>query len=464
MLRVGIACLLGVAVVQAAVQADLVTSLPGWDGALPSKHYSGYLTFGPNNRKHIHYYFVESTGKDPADPSTPTVLWMNGGPGCSSLDGWYYEHGPFLGSKDDPKKLVINEHGWNKVANTLYIEAPLGVGFSYSDDPDTDYKQDDDKSSQDNMNALKVFFNLFPELKSHPFYITGESYAGVYVPTLAEAILWEMNNGTWTGARLHGIAVGNGCTGSQIGVCGGQRDQYDTEYLLQTAFLSKKLKAQISGACKNWENVTSECHNLVQEMQTVVSNVNLYNIYGECIRGLPESQSIRKAPLGPSKYFGAHVGGPDACIDSRGGTAYFTQPGIETALHVKPISFKWATCATAPGWSYNSNRPNLPRDTYPALISNFRVLIYNGDWDACVPYTDNEAWTEGMGYPVLDEWHPWKYASKDDKSLQVGGYATRYAKNNFTFITIRGGRHEVPETAPWRALSMLSKLLNGEQF
>ena len=430
----------------AAVPADEITQLPGWEGALPSKQYSGYLTFGPNNRKHIHYWYVESTGKDPAASTTPTVLWMNGGPGCSSLDGWYYEHGPFRGSPSDPKKLVTNPASWAKVANMLYIEAPLGVGFSYSEDK-ADYAQTDDTSSQDNLHAVEAFFAAFPELKTHKFFITGESYGGIYVPTLAEAILWAAGNNTYTGAKLAGIAVGNGCTGTEIGVCGGQRDQYDTEYLLGQAFVSNIMKHKIRAAC-DWTKISTECSELIKEMHTTISNVNLYNIYGECINQNAGDETILKAPLGETELYGkTNLGGPDACIDSRHATDYFTQDGILNATHVKPIDFTWATCATVPGWSYKSTRPNLPRDTYPYLVEHISVLIYNGDWDACVPYTDNEAWTVGMGFKEAAPWHPWSYSSVDDKSLQVGGYATRYENNNFTFITIRGGRHEVPETA-----------------
>jgi len=92
------------------------------------------------------------------------------------------------------------------------------------------------------------------------------------------------------------------------------------------------------------------------------------------------------------------------------------------------------------------------------------VVIYNGDWDACVPYTDNEAWTEGMGLHAEKPWHPWTYTSADDGSTnQVGGYATVY-NSNFTFVTVRGGRHEVPETAPTRALAMIEYLISGKQF
>ena len=107
----------------------------------------------------------------------------------------------------------------------------------------------------------------------------------------------------------------------------------------------------------------------------------------------------------------------------------------------------------------------VPRSD-PALVKNFRVVIYNGDWDSCVPYTDAEAWTEGMNFPVADAWHPWMYnlTFEGETTSQVGGYATRYAENDFTFITVRGGRHEVPETAPDKAFAMLQGVLEGRLF
>ena len=151
-----------------------------------------------------------------------------------------------------------------------------------------------------------------------------------------------------------------------------------------------------------------------------------------------------------------------------------SRKSVYDAIHVKGPEllrpgWQWKTCGTAPGWSYDSTRPNLPRDTYPALIQNFRVIIYNGDWDACVPYTDNQAWTANMGFPVADPWHPWMYTLESEgvTSQQVGGYSTVYNAgngHNFTFITIRGGRHEVPETAPDKAFDLLRRLISGEEF
>lgn len=68
---------------------DEIQFLPGWIGSLPSRQFSGYLTTGGGD-KHLHYWLVESE-RDPAND--PIVIWFNGGPGCSSLDGFFYEHG-----------------------------------------------------------------------------------------------------------------------------------------------------------------------------------------------------------------------------------------------------------------------------------------------------------------------------------------------------------------------------------
>jgi len=448
---------------------DLINTLPGWDGALPTKQYSGYLNVSATKR--LHYWLVTSENNPDADP---TVLWLNGGPGCSSLDGWAYEHGPFRINATDPTQLVQFDYNWNKQANMLYLEAPVGVGFSYSTDQ-ADYKCNDDTTANDNLHAVEAFYTKFPELKPNGFFITGESYAGVYVPTLAEAIVWANNNGTYTGAELKGIAVGNGCSGHETGVCGGQRDKYDTEYLLGTAFVSSQLKTKIRAKCDFDGAVSIVCEGLLAEMHAQVGHIDLYNVYGPCISGSGAQQAGSgsnkyKAPIGDSSLFNSKLGGPDACIDSILASTYFNRPEVYEAIHVVPPTHRWATCGTASGWSYESTRPNLPRDTYPLLAKSMRVIIYNGDWDACVPYTDNQAWTESMNFPVAAPWHPWTYelTAEGQTSSQVGGYSTVYkvpnSNHNFTFITIRGGRHEVPETAPDKALEMLSRLLNAGDF
>jgi len=200
----------------------------------------------------------------------------------------------------------------------------------------------------------------------------------------------------------------------------------------------------------------------------------MYNVYGDCVSSYETAKDGSRPLKAPhqSLFFPPEnrVGGPDACIDNFAATTYFSRPDVQKAIHVRNPGFEWGVCTDAPGWSYSSTRPNLPRDTYPALNLNYRVVIFNGDWDACVPYTDNEAWTENMGYQVASPWHAWIYTSESGAADQVAGYAVKYNVPNaatgagFSFITVRGGRHEVPETAPGKALEMLSRLLTGKDF
>lgn len=126
-----------------------------------------------------------------------------------------YEHGPYL-INDDGKTLRSNPHAWNTVANVLYMEAPAGVGFSYSTAGAADYSNNDAQTAQDNLNALISFFTKFPEYAGREFFVSvrcradgavlgarrpasradaralggqGESYGGIYVPTLTKAIV-----------------------------------------------------------------------------------------------------------------------------------------------------------------------------------------------------------------------------------------------------------------------------------
>lgn len=478
-------------VASAAYAPDFIESLPGWSGPLPTNQYSGYLNVSGTDT-HLHYWLVEADNS-PAD--APVVLWLNGGPGCSSLDGFFYEHGPFEVDPNDYSRLVERDHRWNKDVNMLYIESPVGVGFSYSDS--NNYKCTDDRTATESKLALEAFYEMFPEYKSNKFFITGESYGGIYVPTLAEAILNAELDGTYTGAHLNGIAVGNGCTGTELGICGSgpQGIAYEWEYLVSTSFIDTGLKNKINAAC-DWRaaeqniegSLSAKCLSLLNEASLEIENVNTYNIYGDCVTATCTSGSGQRLDKVPSRepYVAKSVDsegndnhvslsrilqshGPAACIDSAAASGYLNNPEVMAAIHVRDPGFCWAICNTARGWTYSKTRPNLPRDTYPALVANMDVLIYNGDWDACVPYTDNEAWTENMGFSKITPWHSWAYTSPSGATNQVAGYAVNYdvsalGSGSFQFITIKGGRHEVPETAPGQALEMLDRLVKGKTF
>lgn len=173
-----LAALLGLsALVAGAPQEDFMSQLPDCE-AFNVPAYSGYLDVTAN--KSLHYAFVQSQNNSKTDP---VVIWFNGGPGCSSLLGYFQEHGPFV-IDDGETHIKKNPYPWNLRANVLYIESPAGVGFSKATNLD-DLKHNDLSTSKDALVALQVWYSKFPEFKTNDLYITGESYGGIYVPYLA---------------------------------------------------------------------------------------------------------------------------------------------------------------------------------------------------------------------------------------------------------------------------------------
>ncbi|KAF8566967.1 hypothetical protein P879_08439 [Paragonimus westermani] len=162
-------------------ESDRIVSLPRLTVEPSFRQYSGFLE-GATPNIQLHYWLVEAVGNH---SGAPLFLWLNGGPGCSSLFGHLYENGPFI-VKPGPN-LVRNPYSWNLLGNVLYLESPAGVGFSYAKDGNT--SASDDTTSLHNYHALWHFLKKFPAYKNRAFYITGESYAGIYVPTLALRLL-----------------------------------------------------------------------------------------------------------------------------------------------------------------------------------------------------------------------------------------------------------------------------------
>ncbi|KAL2509768.1 Serine carboxypeptidase-like 34 [Forsythia ovata] len=187
-------------------EADRVIKLPG-QPAVSFKQYAGYINVNQTHGRALFYWFFEAT-KNPQ--KKPLLLWLNGGPGCSSIGyGEAEELGPFFTQKGNPK-LKFNNNSWNKGANLLFVESPVGVGFSYTNTSSDLKELGDTVTAQDSYNFLVNWFRRFPQYKSHEFYIAGESYAGHYVPQLAE-VIFDRNKKVSKDAyiNLKGFMIGN---------------------------------------------------------------------------------------------------------------------------------------------------------------------------------------------------------------------------------------------------------------
>jgi carboxypeptidase C (cathepsin A) len=148
-----------------------------------SKQKSGYIDLEGTN-KHLFYWFFESRRKPLEDP---LILWLNGGPGCSSLIAVLRENGPCsINAEGD---AVVNPLSWTNVANMLWVDQPVGVGFSYQDDDPTGSdgdtkKWDEEEVARDMLLFLQQWMRDNPKYRALNFYLMGESYAGHYIPNL----------------------------------------------------------------------------------------------------------------------------------------------------------------------------------------------------------------------------------------------------------------------------------------
>ncbi|XP_066360271.1 serine carboxypeptidase 1-like [Miscanthus floridulus] len=477
---------------RSAPPGALVTHLLVFDGAqLPSKHYAGYVTVNETVGSRLYYYLVESE-RDPA--RDPVVLWLNGGPGCSSLDGFVYEHGPFNfesgGSAGSLPNLHLNPYSWSKVSSVIYLDSPSGVGLSYSKNVSY-YETGDLKTASDSHTFLLKWFQLYPEFLKNPFYIAGESYAGVYIPTLANEVVKGIHKGDNPVINFKGYMVGNGVCDSA----------FDGNALVPFAhgmgLISDDIYKQANTACQgNYWNYSDsgECTEAVSKVDTVISGLNIYDILEPCYHGtntkevnsqnnrMPQSFKdlgvtsrplpVRTRMIGrawplrapvrdgrvPSwQELAAGTGSSVMCMSDEVATTWLNNDSVRSAIHAEPVSSigPWILCTDKLIYHHDAGSMIIHHKNLTS--QGYRALIYSGDHDMCVPYTGSLAWTTSLGYGVIDSWRAWFV------NEQVSGYTQGY-ENGLTFATIKGSGHTVPEYKPQEAFAFYSRWLAGSKL
>ncbi|XP_030913898.1 lysosomal protective protein [Geospiza fortis] len=433
---------------------------------------SGWLCPAPGHYLHVHR-FVEAQSNP---QNSPLVLWLNGGPGCSSMEGFLKEHGPFL-IQPDGVTLKYNEYAWNKIANILYVESPAGVGFSYSDDKK--YATNDTEVAHNNYLALKDFLRLFPEYSKNDLFLTGESYGGVYIPTLAE---WVMQDPS---LNLKGIAVGNGLSSYEIN---DNSLVYFAYYhgLLGTE-LWKDLQAYCcsEGKCNFHDNSNLNCTLKMGEMIQIVeeSGLNIYNLYAPCDGGVPGSmryegdylithdlgnsfirmplrfswrQNLFRMPVARKK-----VRMDPPCTNSTAPSMYLNSPEVRKALHISPEAPEWQVCSFEVNRSYRRLYMQM-NEVYLKLLgaTKYRILVYNGDVDMACNFLGDEWFVDSLCQKVQVARRPWLYTENGEN--QIGGFVKEFT--NIAFLTVKGAGHMVPTDRPLAAFTMFCRFIKNQPY
>ncbi|XP_052149565.1 serine carboxypeptidase-like 26 isoform X3 [Oryza glaberrima] len=326
-------------------EADRVAFLPGQPSSPKVSQFSGYITVNRQNGRALFYWFFEAQ----ALPSQkPLLLWLNGGPGCSSVGyGAASELGPLRVSRNGAG-LEFNKFAWNKEANLLFLESPVGVGFSYTNTSSDLTKLNDGFVAEDAYNFLVNWLDRFPQYKDHEFYISGESYAGHYVPQLAD-LVYERNKDKKANRyiKLKGFIVGNPLTD----------DQYDSkglvEYAWSHAVVSDGIYERVNKVCNfkisNW---TSDCNEAMSNIFRQYQEIDIYNIYApKC--NLAQTSRVaafdHALEASDQEQFSRRIrmfSGYDACYSSYA-EKYFNKPDVQKAFHANGngmLPGKWKVC------------------------------------------------------------------------------------------------------------------------
>ncbi|KAL1565411.1 Serine carboxypeptidase-like 34 [Salvia divinorum] len=437
-------------------EADRVAALPG-QPAVSFEQYAGYVTVNESHGRALFYWFFEAT-ENPQNK--PLLLFLSGGPGCSSIGyGQSQELGPFFPQKGKPE-LKLNDYAWNTAANLLFLESPVGVGFSYTN-TSSDLKDHigDTITALDSHNFLLGWFQRFPQFKSHEFYIAGDSYAGHYVPQLAELIIESNKKTSDDHINLKGIMIGNPAIDSETDQSG------MIDYAWHHAVISDGLYEEITKNCNfKLQNVSENCNSSFQKYVEVYNIIDMYSLYTpKCVDSnyttMSESYSHLK---GVSPKYTSLDGRALAWYDPCAWiytNKYFNRADVQQALHanVTNIPYSWLHCSGSLQYKSDDIAFSILPTLRRIIASNLRVWIYSGDTDGVVPVTSTRYALRKLKLDIVEDWTPWYTDNK-----QVGGWRVEY--EGLTFVTVRGAGHLVPTFKPREALQIFNYFLKNEKL
>ncbi|XP_010929656.1 serine carboxypeptidase-like 45 [Elaeis guineensis] len=425
---------------------DKITKLPG-QPQVSFQQFSGYITVDDRKQRALFYYFAEAE----LDPYTkPLVLWLNGGPGCSSVGvGAFSENGPF---RPSGQVLVRNEFSWNKEANMLYLETPAGVGFSYATDSSYYDGVDDKMTARDNLVFLLRWFTKFPQYKDRDLYITGESYAGHYVPQLAELmVLFNKKKNVF---NLKGIALGNPVL--EFSTDFNSRAEFfwshglisDSTYRIFTyacnysRYVSEYYRGSLSPVCARvMGQVTRETSRFVDKYDVTLD---------VCISSVLSQSKVLSPQQVPE-----HI---DVCVEDET-VNYLNRKDVQDAMHARLTGVpKWSVCSSV--LEYELLNLEIPTISVVGSLvrSGIPVLVYSGDQDSVIPLTGSRTLVQRLAKELkLKTTVPYRVWFEDK---QVGGWTQVYG-DILTFATIRGASHEAPFSQPERSLVLFRAFLQG---
>lgn len=397
--------------------------------------YSGFLTVNKTYNSNLFFWFFPSETQKPLDP---VVVWLQGGPGGSSLFGLFVENGPFSVSKD--LKLNPREFRWNRKYNVLYIDNPVGTGFSFTDD-DKGYARTQNDVSDNLLSALLQFFLLFPHLRGNPLYLTGESYAGKYIPVLASKLLHQPLPKK---IYLRGVAIGDGFSDPPVMIQG------YADFMYQTGLLDENQR-------EVFRNSTNKAVHLIQQKKWIEADM----VFDELLNG-----DISKSP----SYFTNCTGSVDYYNFLRTKepedfgyySNFIVQSDARRSIHVGSLPYQDGNKVEL--FLLEDILQSVKPQLTEVMNYNIKVLLYSGQLDVIVALPLTEQMIETIDWNYAEEYKIskriiWKVRPDD---VEVAGYVRRV--HDFYQVSVRGSGHIAPYDQPERVWDMINRFISDIPF
>ncbi|XP_024385315.1 serine carboxypeptidase 24 isoform X2 [Physcomitrium patens] len=433
---------------------DRIVALPG-QPPVDFAMYAGYITVDEKAGRAHYYFFVEA---EENSEEKPLVFWFNGGPGCSSIAyGFAEELGPFF-INSGGESLRLNRDSGNKVANVLFVESPAGTGFSYSNTSSDLLAAGDFRT--DNYAFVTNWFKRFPQYRGRPFFLAGESYAGLYIPELAK-LIYDNNKKLTSQSRINfmGFMVGNP-------VIDAYSDNWGyIDFLYYHALISDETYSQMKKACKFTHDnapLSRECIQLMFYQSTnEYGGIDPYSIYAPACVSESSTNSSRNhfhrglQQTSKNPVLGLVRQGYDPCTYDNS-LIYFNRPDVQKAMHANTtgIPYPWVGCSDQLIVNWKDSAATVLPIYRELLNAGLRLWVISGDSDSVVPVTGTRYALASLNLPIVVPWYSWYHHQ------QVGGREVVY-KGNLTLVVVRGAGHEVPllRSAQW--LQVFESFLKG---
>ncbi|GAB1524893.1 hypothetical protein RhiTH_008049 [Rhizoctonia solani] len=419
------------------------------------KQYSGYLDVAES--KHLFFWFFEARN----NPETaPIVIWLNGGPGCTSAMGLFFALGPCSIEKGG-NSTTVNDWSWNNNANLLFIDQPAGVGYSYNTGPEV---TDSFVAAEDMWSFLQLFYKRFGQYAGE-LHVAGESYAGTYVPHIASAI-WKNNrklgkSDELVKVNLTSILIGNGLTNPsyQLPVlydwwCGkGKWPVYD----------------QDSEVCKQLARDIPVCQRLLKSCEDYGSDI----VCGTAGLFCFDRTLARAAESGLNPYDARMKCGrteDSECYDaSRWIPMYLNRPEIRRQLGGRPdVLFTSCNITVHKSFIRSGDAARNSALLLPDLINDgVRMLIYVGDADLLCPGTGQILWMEHLGTMFQQKFID-SPATDFRTHNRTAGFVRSTGGNKeagrIAYVELFEAGHMAPHDQPDAALDMFNRVIfqNGQ--